>query len=389
MAEEHTWNKLHHGFLTFDSKPPRVHVLSDDIEFNRVFLKHLRQEGFDVTYIPFSGDVKDFKWTVQHFSDDLELGQSYAIIAFGEAATHILTLAQKPLPHCISLTCYYPTALPSPKHRYPVHLSLLCHLASTQPFGASTFKTHVYPDTYPGFAERDLEEYDRVAAGMSWSRTLGALRKGFGVEVDLEGVVDEWNKCMCFLDRCYKVEVTDICADRFEDKDAKMAMSMLSQAPYVNTVPTMTGGIGRDELDRFYRSVFLPGNPPSLKFRLLSRTIGVEKVVDEMIVSFRHTQVIPWILPDVPPTNKLVEVAVVSIVSIRGGNLWHEQLYWDQASVLVQVGLLDPKLVPDDMKRRGLQRLPVTGKEAAEKVLDESSHPSNDLISAAWGEDES
>ncbi|KEQ95025.1 hypothetical protein AUEXF2481DRAFT_5272 [Aureobasidium subglaciale EXF-2481] len=370
MAEEHTWNKLHHGFLTFNSKSPRVHVLSDDTEFDRVFLKHLRQEGFNVTYIPSTGDIKDFKWTVQHFSDDLELGQNYAIIAFGEAATHILTLAQKPLPHCMSLTCYYPTALPSPKHKYPVHLSLLCHLASIQPFGASTFKTYVYPDTYPGFAERDLEEYDRVAAGLSWSRTLGALRKGFGVEVDLEGVVDEWNKY------------------RFEDKDAKMATFMLSQVPYVNAVPTMTGGIGRDELDRFYRNVFLPGNPPSLKLRLLSRTIGVEKVVDEMIVSFRHTQAVPWILPDVPPTNKSVEVAVVSIVSIRGGKLWHEQLYWDQASVLVQIGLLDPKLVPGDMKRRGLQRLPVTGKEAAEKVLDESSHSSNDLISA-WGEDES
>ena len=86
-------------------------------------------------------------------------------------------------------------------------------------------------------------------------------------------------------------------------------------------------------------------------------------------------------LPEVPPTNKSVEVPVVSIVSIRGGKLYQEQLYWDQASVLVQIGLLDPKLVPSDMKRRGLQRLPVAGREAAEKVLDEESHPSNTLIS--------
>jgi hypothetical protein len=87
-------------------------------------------------------------------------------------------------------------------------------------------------------------------------------------------------------------------------------------------------------------------------------------------------------LPEVPPTDKSVEVPIVSIVSIRGGRLFHEQLYWDQASVLVQIGLLDPKLVPDDMKRRGLQRLPIVGREAAEKVLDEASHPSNTLISA-------
>jgi hypothetical protein len=86
-------------------------------------------------------------------------------------------------------------------------------------------------------------------------------------------------------------------------------------------------------------------------------------------------------LPDVPPTNNSVDVPVVSIVTVRGGRLLHEHLYWDQASVLVQIGLLDPRLVPDDMKRKGLQRLPITGREAAEKVYDEESHPSNALIS--------
>ena len=87
-------------------------------------------------------------------------------------------------------------------------------------------------------------------------------------------------------------------------------------------------------------------------------------------------------LPEVPPTNKTVQVPIVSIVSIRGGKLYHEQLYWDQASVLVQTGLLDPKLVPNDIKKKGLTTLPVAGREVAEKVLDEASHPSNELISA-------
>jgi len=219
--------------------------------------------------------------------------------AFGEAATHLLSIARKPLPHCIALIVYYPTALPSPNHKYPVHLSLLCHLASNQPFGASSFKSYVYPDTYPGFAERDLEEYDRVAAGLSWGRTIGCLRKGFGVEVDLEGVVEKYNKCKSALLRLVltwrKQDTKNFwVTGKFEDKDARGTMSMLSQVPYVNTVPTMTGGIGRDDLDRFYRQVFLPGNPPSLKVRLLSRTIGVDKVVDEMMIFFRHTQVISW-----------------------------------------------------------------------------------------------
>lgn len=86
-------------------------------------------------------------------------------------------------------------------------------------------------------------------------------------------------------------------------------------------------------------------------------------------------------LPDVPPTDKEVSVALVSVVCIRGGKLYHEHIYWDQASVLVQVGLLDPSLVPDAMKRQGLKKLPVYGSETADKVVDESSQPSNELLS--------
>lgn len=86
-------------------------------------------------------------------------------------------------------------------------------------------------------------------------------------------------------------------------------------------------------------------------------------------------------LPDVPPTDKQVHVALVSVVCIRGGKLYHEHIYWDQASVLVQTGLLDPKLVPENMKKKGLRRLPVYGRETAAKVLDEESEPSNELLS--------
>ena len=150
--------------------------------------------------------------------------------------------------------------------------------------------------------------------------------------------------------------------------------------PYVNHVPTLTGGVGKKDLYRFYRDFFIPCNPPSLKMKLLSRTIGVDRIIDEMLVSFKHTQEIPWILPDIPPTNKNVEVALVSVVCIRGGKLYHEHIYWDQASVLVQLGLIDPKLVPDTFKKKGVKRLPVVGKESARKVLDESGEPSNKLI---------
>jgi hypothetical protein len=142
----------------------------------------------------------------------------------------------------------------------------------------------------------------------------------------------------------------------------------------------MTGGIGRDELARFYGEFFIPHNPPSFVMRLISRTIGVDQIVDELHVAFKHTKEMPWILPGIPPTNKKVEIVIVSIVCLRGGKLYHERLYWDQASVLYQTGLLDPEKVPGTLKDQGVEILPVAGAEAAQKIVDEESEPGNEMI---------
>lgn len=150
--------------------------------------------------------------------------------------------------------------------------------------------------------------------------------------------------------------------------------------PYVNHVPTMTGGVGQEDLHRFYEDFFIHCNPPATKVRLLSRTIGTDRVVDEMLFDFDHTVEIPWMLPEIPPTGKHVEIALVGVICIRGGKLYHEHIYWDQASVLVQIGLLDPKLVPKQFEDKGVKRLPVLGAESARKVVDEKSEPSNELI---------
>lgn len=161
----------------------------------------------------------------------------------------------------------------------------------------------------------------------------------------------------------------------FATKDAAATMKTMVKEPYVNHVPTMTGGIGYRDLLRFYRDYFIPGNPPSLKMKLISRTVGTDRIVDEMVMSFRHTQEIAWLLPGVAPTHKLIEFALVAIVCIRGGKLYHEHIYWDQATVLVQAGLLDPNL-----SGKGFNRLPVVDGAGARKVLDESSEPSNILV---------
>jgi hypothetical protein len=153
--------------------------------------------------------------------------------------------------------------------------------------------------------------------------------------------------------------------------------------PIVNHVPTLTGGVGHEEMERWYREYFLPGNPPSLKMKLLSRTVGADKIVDEILVSFTHTCEIPWILPGVPPTGKHVEIPFVAVVGIRGGKLVRENSYWDQASVLVQIGVLDPRLGAVGLGEGGLSRLPVVGRESARKVADPEGVRSNGLI-ADW-----
>jgi carboxymethylenebutenolidase len=127
---------------------------------------------------------------------------------------------------------------------------------------------------------------------------------------------------------------------------------------YVNHIPVMTGGLGKSALREFYSRRFIPGMPPDTTLTPVSRTVGEDQLVDEMIFSFTHTQEMPWMLPGVRPTNRRVEIPLVAIVRFREGKLAHEHIYWDQASVLKQIGLLtDPAL-------------PVVGVETARKVLD-------------------
>ena len=153
----------------------------------------------------------------------------------------------------------------------------------------------------------------------------------------------------------------------FETRDVAATMATMVADPYVNHVPVMTGGVGARELARFYANHFIPKCPKDIKMVPISRTVGADRIVDEMVVSFTHDVEVDWMLPGVPPTGRGVEVPIVAIVGFRGDKLYHEHIYWDQASVLVQIGLLDPK------------GLPVAGVETAKKLLDETL-PSNTLM---------
>jgi carboxymethylenebutenolidase len=148
------------------------------------------------------------------------------------------------------------------------------------------------------------------------------------------------------------------------------ALATMVEDAYVNHIPVMTGGVGKAALGEFYAKDFIPQIPPDLELVPISRTIETDRLVDEMVAKFTHTTQIDWMLPGIAPTRKRVEVAVVAIVQFRDGKIAHEHLYWDQASVLVQLGILDPVI------------LPVVGVDSARKVIDPSL-PSNALIERA------
>lgn len=142
------------------------------------------------------------------------------------------------------------------------------------------------------------------------------------------------------------------------DGDLDTTMATMSDNPHLHNVANMMGGVGHQGVRDFYGN-HLVGKffPPDVKMINVSRTIGTDQIVDEVVISFTHTRAIDWMLPGVPPTGKRVEMAVAVIVGFKDGKISHEHIYWDQASVLVQVGLLNPT------------RLPVSGAESARKVL--------------------
>ena len=153
----------------------------------------------------------------------------------------------------------------------------------------------------------------------------------------------------------------------FATHNTEDTLATMVEDAYVNHIPVLTGGVGRDELREFYSKRFIPQMPPDTEMIPISRTVGNDQLVDEMVFKFTHTIRMDWMLPGIAPTGKRVEVPLVAIVQFRDGKLAHEHIYWDQASVLVQLGLLDASA------------LPIVGVETARKALDPKL-PSNALM---------
>jgi len=160
----------------------------------------------------------------------------------------------------------------------------------------------------------------------------------------------------------------DHVAAEFVDQDLDAAMATMAENPYVYHVPVMTGGVGWDSVRQFYGDHFIGKWPADLEITPVSRTVGEDQVVDELVLSFTHDIEMDAILPGIPPTGRRVRVPFCVVVKFEGGKVAHEHIYWDNASLLHQVGLLDAA------------GLPVTGGEQAENLLERGARPTNELI---------
>lgn len=215
--------------------------------------------------------------------------------------------------------------------------------------GVKNVEVYVYPGADRGFSRRGSETYNRPSSYIAHQRTMAALKREMGPYFNLSRLWDAH------------------CRSCFDTRDVNQIMAGMVDDPYVNHVPTSTGGDGAEKVREFYTRHFIASMPDDIRIVPISRTVGASQLVDEVLLCFTHTCQIDWLLPCVPASKRYVEIPMVAIVNFRGDKVFRQQIYWDQASLLVQVGRLSP------------DSLPVAGIETARKIVNDDL-PSNELI---------
>jgi carboxymethylenebutenolidase len=168
----------------------------------------------------------------------------------------------------------------------PEHTPVVAHLpgASKETVAyainasSSTRAFHQYPQASTHFAIPAHEHYSASAANLAHSRSLLAIKRALGGPYfDLEAIWDEHT------------------ALEFGERSVEKTMGTMVAEPYVNHVPTLTGGVGREALTAFYRDHFIFGNPADTRLELVSRTTGHDKVVDEFLFCCTHDRMLDWL----------------------------------------------------------------------------------------------
>lgn len=286
------------------------------------------------------------------------------VLAFGPALIPALGLASEGRIDALIGFTSMATAVP-PALARAIKIPLAIHLAGEEDLhdglksafaGRRNVRLFHYPKNSGGFVYPGHANYDRFAAGIAYSRGLSVLRRVLGPDYDLSNLFAEHLR------------------QEFVCHDADATMTTMVEQPYVNHVPTMTGGYGHDMLKRFYKYHFIPTIPKDRENTMISEIVGSDSVVLEGVNAFTFNERFDHYLPGLAPSGKRVHVPFVVIAKFRGDRLYYEHIYWDQATILAQLGLIDPT------------GLPIAGREQAAKVLDPSL-PSNALMKM-WSESE-
>lgn len=155
-------------------------------------------------------------------------------------------------------------------------------------------------------------------------------------------------------------------AAEFEQKDADAAIATMTDHPVLIHVPVGTGATGKDAVRRFYAEIFIPQTPEDFELKALTRSVGQNRLIDEFIVRFTHSVRMDWFAPGVEPTGRRIAVPHVGVIAFEDGRISSEHIYWDHATVLRQMGLLDASL-------------PVMGADQCDRILNAEA-PANELI---------
>ncbi|KAJ3841241.1 hypothetical protein F5878DRAFT_27185 [Lentinula raphanica] len=356
------------GMIAF-LPPSSVYVPNREQTLDPEPVQKWAEEGFAVLGITCDGKGWSVKDSLTKGIDallslkELDTRDKFAIYVYDpDILSEVLTQVQELQDS--RLACIVAVGEPESISSIPMYIHL-------PPTATRPEATNIISQTFarsPYFLLPQSADYVHGEATLAHSRVLVFLRKILGGPVfDLEAI---WEEHTYF---------------EFDLRSVAKTMGTMVAEPYVNNVPTMTGGVGRKALTAFYRDHFIFANPADTTMIPISRTIGSDRVVDEFIFKFTHDKMIDWLLPGVPPTGKVLEIPMMGVINIRGDRLYHEHIWWDQATALLQAGLL-PKQVPyptpDGPKRL---RLPVAGAESAQMLLNEMGVKSNEMLESSWG----
>ena len=242
------------------------------------------------------------------------------------------------------MVAYYPPAPPPGPAGFHPDVRVLVHLPGSSPFSlpeSRHVQVRVYDDgatVLPGFAQHSSRCYDRVAAALAFSRSLAHLRATIGprVAVDIESVWDRHQRAIFF--HGHRQQQHSGPAD-CPATAAAVTIPLLDPQASITLLPTMVSACGYEALARFYGEALV--TPSTWRATLVSRTVGVDGIVDEVAAGFRHSCAMPWMLPGVAATHREVELAIVFVAGFRAGRITAVRAYWDHACLLAQVGQAD------------------------------------------------